>query len=239
MDNSGYVALSRQSGLAKEMQIVANNIANMATTGYRREGVVFAETLAALPVEGGSLAMTDARVRVTDAAQGALSATGGAYDLAIEGPGFFLLETPAGERLTRAGAFARSDAGELVNLAGHRVLDEGGSAIVIPPDAKALAIAADGSISADGAPIGRIGLFDVADPGALIREDGVAFRSEAPIEPAEGRVLQGFIEKSNVNSVAEIARMIEVQRGYELGQKFLEREDERIRSAVRLLGQAT
>lgn len=237
MDNTGYVALSRQTGLAQEMQTVANNIANMATTGYRREGVVFAETLAALPIEGGSLAMSAARVRFTDDAQGAMAATGGTYDLAIEGPGFFLLETPDGDRLTRAGAFARNAEGELVNFNGHRVLDESGGAIVIPPDASSVAIASDGSISVSGAPIGRIGLFDVADPGALIREDGVTFRSDAAIEPAPGRVLQGFIEKANVNPVAEIARMIEVQRAYELSQRFLEREDERIRAAVRLLGQ--
>lgn len=239
MDNAGYVALSRQIGLAREMRIVANNVANMATTGYRREGAVFAETLAALPLEGGSLAMTAARVRMTDDAQGTLSATGGAFDLAIDGPGFFMVEGPDGPRLTRAGAFARSEAGELVNHDGRRVLDDSGGAIVAPPDAGAFAVASDGTISVGGAPIGRIGIYDVEDPAALIREDGVTFRAEGEALPIEGRVLQGFVEKANVNPVEEIARMIEVQRGYELSQRFLEREDERIRAAVRLLGQGS
>ena len=77
MDLAGYVALTRQSGLARELQTVANNIANLSTTGYRREGVVFAEVVRALPTEGGSVAMTDARARFTDELQGALVETGG------------------------------------------------------------------------------------------------------------------------------------------------------------------
>ena len=94
MDLAGYVALTRQSGLAKELQSVANNIANLSTTGYRREGVIFAEEVQALPVEGGSVAMTEARARYTDELQGALQETGGPLDLAIEGDGYFTVMTP-------------------------------------------------------------------------------------------------------------------------------------------------
>ena len=107
MDLAGYVALTRASGLAKELQSVANNIANLSTTGYRREGVIFAEMVQALPVEGGSVAMTAARARYFDELQGALEETGGTLDLAIEGEGYFMVMTPQGERLTRAGAFSR------------------------------------------------------------------------------------------------------------------------------------
>ena len=98
MDLAGYVALTRQAGLAKELQSVANNIANLSTTGYRREGVVFAEMVEALPVEGGSVAMTAARGRWFDELQGALDESGGALDLAIEGEGYFTVMTAAGER---------------------------------------------------------------------------------------------------------------------------------------------
>ena len=87
MDLAGYVALTRVSGLAKELQSVANNIANLSTTGYRREGVVFAEMVQALSAEGGSVAMTEARARYTDELRGALRETGGTLDLAIEGEG--------------------------------------------------------------------------------------------------------------------------------------------------------
>ena len=85
MDLAGYVALTRQSGLAKELQSVANNIANLSTTGYRREGVIFAEEVRALPLEGGSVAMTAARARYSDELQGTLQETAGTLDLAIEG----------------------------------------------------------------------------------------------------------------------------------------------------------
>jgi flagellar basal-body rod protein FlgF len=125
MDLAGYVALTRQSGLLKEIQSVANNIANISTTGFRREGVIFAEMLQRLPTEGGSVAMTAARGRYTDDLQGALVQTGGALDMAIEGEGFFTVLTPEGERLTRAGAFTRSATGEVVTPDGHPLLDEG------------------------------------------------------------------------------------------------------------------
>jgi flagellar basal-body rod protein FlgF len=238
MDLAGYVALTRQSGLARELQTVANNIANLSTTGYRREGVIFAEMVRRLAAEGGSVAMTAARARITDETQGALVQTNGTLDMAIEGEGYFMVMTPQGERLTRAGAFARSAEGEVVNMDGHRLLDEGGGEILIPFEARNIAIAADGTLSADGQPIARIGLFDVEDPTTLFREAGVLFRAEAGTVPVEeGRVVQGFLEQSNVNAVAELARMIEVQRAYERGAKLLDQEDERIRNVVRTLGQ--
>jgi flagellar basal-body rod protein FlgF len=238
MDLAGYVALTRQAGLAKELQSVANNIANLSTTGYRREGVVFAEMVEALPVEGGSVAMTAARGRYFDELQGSLDETGGALDLAIEGEGYFTVMTPAGERLTRAGAFTRNGDGTVVNREGHPLLDEGGGEIAIPFEAKRIDVAADGTLSADGEPVARLGLVTVDDESELFREAGVLFRADGPTTPVEdGRVLQGFLEQSNVNPVAELARMVEVQRAYEYGQKLLDGEDERIRLVVRILGQ--
>jgi flagellar basal-body rod protein FlgF len=146
--------------------------------------------------------------------------------------------TPAGERLTRAGAFTRDGDGRIVTLDGHALLDEGGGEIAIPFEAKAIAVSADGTLSADGEPVARIGLVTVEDQTKLFREAGVLFRAEtAPVPVADGRVLQGFLERSNVNPVGELARMVEVQRAYEYGQKFLDGEDERIRLVVRILGQ--
>jgi flagellar basal-body rod protein FlgF len=237
MDLAGYVALTRQSGLMREMQSVANNIANVSTTGFRREGVLFAEMVRALPAEGGSVAMTEARGRWTDDLQGGLVQTGGTLDLAIEGEGFFRILTPAGERLTRAGAFTRNGEGEVVTMDGHALLDEGGGPIQIPFEARAIAIAADGTLSVDGDPAALIGLVTVEDQTRLFRETGVLFRYDGePLPMEEGRLVQGFLEQSNVNAVSEMARMIAVQRAYEYGQKLLDQEDERIRLVVRVLG---
>jgi len=238
MDLAVYVALTRQSGLAKELQSVANNIANLATTGYRREGVIFAEEVQALPVEGGSVAMTEARARYTEELQGSLQETGGSYDLAIEGEGYFTVMTPAGQRLTRAGSFAPNADGVLVNPDGHALLDEGGGEIAIPFEARSVGISSDGTISVDGQPAAQVGLVTVEDRTRLFREAGVLFRADTATVPVENpRLLQGFVEQSNVSPVTEMARMVEVQRAYEYGQKLLDQEDERIRLVVKTLGQ--
>ncbi len=237
MDTPGYVALSRQNGLLKELQVLANNLANMSTTGFRREGVIFAEMLSGDETGVGTLAMTDARARYTSDLQGGLAGTGGTYDLAIEGPGFMAVLTPLGERLTRAGAFTRSATGEVVTVEGYPLLDTGGSPIFIASEAKSIGIAGDGTVSVDGQPVAQVGLFDVVDATGLFREDGVLFRAETETIPAQNSsLLQGFVESSNVDPVVEISRMIEVQRAYELGQNFLDREDDRIRAVVRTLG---
>ena len=236
MDSIGYTTHARMKGLLDEMDAVANNIANMSTTGYRREGMVFAEYIQDTGPGQPSLSMGTPVARITDLAQGNLTRTNGPFDIAIEGPGFFLIATPQGERLTRAGAFSPNDAGELVTPDGYPLLDEGGAPVFVPPDAAGVAIAADGTLSADGNPLGRIGLYEPVDPLDLARQAGVAFDAPGGVQPIEdGRLLQGFIEESNVNPVIEVARMIEVQRAYELGQGFLDKEDERVRAALRTL----
>ena len=239
MDTISYVALTRQTGLLNELQVVANNLANMSTTGFRAEGVVFAEMVEALPAEGGSIAMTEARVRYTNALQGALERTGGTLDLGIQGDGFFQIETPDGNKLSRNGAFATNAESELVTMDGYPVLDASGARIFVPPDAANISIASDGTLSADGNAVAQVGLLTVDDFSSLTRSDGVMFVPDGPVRVAEGAVvMQGFLEQSNVNPVVEITRMIEVQRAYELGQRLLEKDDERIRTVVRTLGAA-
>lgn len=237
MDNPSYVTLSRQQGLLKDMRVIANNIANISTDGFRRENAIFAEMVSKLNVLGGAEAQTAAHVRVTDFSQGVLSSTGGDLDLAIEGDGFFLIETGDGQALTRAGSFTRNPEGEIVTSDGLRVLDEGGAPLFAPADARQIAIATDGTLSADGQPVGRIGVVTIEDLTKLTRGESGLFTTEEELIPAEeASVFQGFVEQSNVNPVREIARMIEVQRSYEMGQNFLKAEDERMRQAVRLLG---
>ncbi|MCQ0969113.1 flagellar hook-basal body complex protein (plasmid) [Paracoccus sp. TK19116] len=233
MDNAIYASLTRQSGLMREMRVVANNIANANTTGYRREGVIFAEHLTALDRRGDTLSMADARGRMIDLHQGVLSQTNGAYDLAIEGEGFFMVATPDGDRLTRAGAFMPSAEGELMNADGHRLLDGGGAPVVVPAGLGPISIGPDGTLSAEGQPIAQVGVF-AEPPGEQITHDGgTTFAFETQPEAIENpRVRQGFLEESNVDPVFEISRMIEVQRAYELGQTFLDREDQRIRSVI-------
>ena len=236
MDSPGYTTLTRLSGLKNEMQTIANNIANVSTTGFRKEGMIFSEYIADMGRDEDSLSMALGNVRVTNSAQGPLTPTGGTFDFAIEGDGFFLIDTPNGQSLTRAGAFTPNDQGELATHDGYRLLDGGGAPIFIPPTATNVAVAADGTVSADGQPLAQIGLFLPTDTNSMDRTNGVRFMTDGGIEPFEGSViLQGYVENSNVNAVVEIARMIEVQHAYTMGQKFVQQEDERIKSVIQTL----
>ena len=232
MDSNSYVAITRQMGLLREMQVVANNIANAATTGFRQEGVVFSEYVQS--IRGGpSISMGQGNVGKTLLEQGTLTKTGGTFDFAIEGDGYFLVNAPGGQRMTRAGSFSPNAAGELVTMDGYPVLDAGGAPVFVPPGAESIAVASDGTISADGQPVGQIGVVEPLDPTKMVREDGVMFRADEGFEPSENSsVLQGFKENSNVQPILQVARMVEVQRAYEMGQSFLDSEDERIRRAM-------
>ena len=235
MENGSYITLTRQSGLMREMQVVANNIANSNTTGYRQEGVIFSEYVQNIDGDA-SLSMGNGNVRQTSFNQGAVAETNGTFDFAIEGDGFFLIETPNGERLTRAGAFTPNGEGDLVTMDGYRVLDQGGAPVFVPPGVKSITVAADGTLSADGTLLGQIGLVVPTDPQSMQRETGVMFRADEGYEPSEnGRILQGFVERSNVEAITQLSRMIEIQRAYELGQSFLDAEDERLRNALQSL----
>ncbi|WP_102106663.1 flagellar hook-basal body complex protein [Oceaniglobus roseus] len=237
MDNAFYTTLTRQSGLMREMQTVANNIANMATGGFRKEGVIFSEYIERLGRDDPSLSMSAARGRFTDQSQGVLTQTGSTFDFAIEGPGFFLVQTPNGQALTRTGNFTVSATGELVNQDGYRLLDGGGAPVFVPPDSAEVSLSSDGTLSAAGQPLAQIGLWDVSDPADLTHRDGVLFDISAPPAPvADGVILQGFLEGSNVDPIGEMSRMIAVQRAYELGQSFLDTEDQRIRNVLTTLG---
>ncbi|MFN4154134.1 MAG: flagellar hook-basal body complex protein [Paracoccaceae bacterium] len=235
METPGYTTLTRQSGLMREMQVIANNIANASTNGFRREGVVFSEYIARLEGEP-SLSMAYGNARHVDLGQAGLSQTGGTFDLGLQGEGFFLIATPDGEQLTRAGAFSPSGEGVLVTPDGYPLLDAGGAPVPAPVGARAVSIASDGTMSADGQPVAQIGVWRPTDPLSLRHGAGTLFSSD-DIELTEDAIIrQGFLEDSNVQPVSEIARMITVQRAYELGQKFLDAEDQRQRTVIQALG---
>lgn len=237
MSNSVYTTITRQAGLMAEMRVVANNVANMATTGFRSEHAIFSEHIRSPGDDRPSLSMAHAKGRSTNFEQGVTTKTGGTFDLAINGEGFFQIETPTGPRLTRAGAFLPNEAGELVTPDGYRLLDAGGAPVFAPGDVGPISISPDGTMSANGAPFAQIGLVVPADTIGLTREDGVRFKSKAELIPAgEATISQGFLEGSNVDPISQISRMIEVQRSYEMGQSFLDKEDERLRSVMTLVG---
>lgn len=237
MDNAGYVGLSRSAGLSRELTTIANNIANISTNGFRREGAVFAEHIKALENGDPSLSIATMTRRFVDLSQGDVTTTNNELDFAIDGEGFFVVETPDGQRLTRDGAFSLNAESELVTSSGARVLDDSGGAIAIPPGSGAINAGDDGTIFAGGQAVGRISVV-TADPAFLTRAGDNLFHAENGFAAAENpRVRQNALEGSNVNPVTELARLIEVQRTYESSRNLMQQENDRIIRTVQTLGQ--
>ena len=232
-----YPFITRQAGLVREMDTIAQNIANASTTGYRAESVIFAEHVTRQRGDDPSLSMGHATGRTTDLAQGGLALTGGTYDMAVEGEGFFTVGGADGETLlTRAGDFATDAQGMLMTNDGHPVLDVGGAPIVVPGGPGELVVSRDGTMSKDGQPFSQMGLVTVDDPIGLLRVSDNRFRHQGELLPVENPgIMQGFVEASNTKPVLEIARMIEVQNAYGASQSILDREDERLRAMMRIM----
>lgn len=232
MDPSSLAPLSRQRGLLHEMSVIAQNIANAQTTGYREQGVLFSEYLAPEATQDG-VSMTQAHGRLVSNVQGALHETGGQFDLAIDGQGYFQVDDGGTARLTRAGHFVPDAVGTLRTPDGYALMDLGGTPVQVPPDAQEIAIAPDGTVSADGQPLAQIGIVSPENPSNLTRSAGAVFAAPDGLIPAaDGMLRQGYLESSNVDPIKQMARMVEVQRAYEMGQSFLQSEDERLRNAI-------
>ncbi|WP_300394442.1 flagellar hook-basal body complex protein [Henriciella sp.] len=236
MSNAVYAALTRQAGLMQEMQVVANNLANSSTTGYKSDRALFAEFLAGTGEAVDRVSMGGLAGHQFDLEQGGMKFTGGKFDLAIQGEGFFVVDTPDGARLTRAGHFQMSAEGRLIDTQGNPVLNPAGGAILIPDDAGDISIAGDGTISSEGVILGQVGI--VRPEGEMTRAGNTSFNAPGGFQPIEDpRLVQGALEQSNVSPVLEVARMIEVQRAYEAGQAMLEKEDERVSRFIETLRQ--
>jgi flagellar basal-body rod protein FlgF len=240
MDNAIYTVLNRQSGLMREFSTVANNIANSGTTGFKAEKGVLSEFIAAL--EGGesqlgsSLSMGSLRAHATDLSQGGLTQTGSPLDIAINGDGFFQFETTNGVLLGRAGHLMLDLQGQLIDSQGSFILDEGQGRITVPLDASDIKISGEGTLSADGVEIGRIGVVG-ADSLTLTRQGNNYWQGDQTGALEDVPIASGFLESSNVDPVLQMARMIEVQRHYDAGQSLLDLEDQRIRNVSQTIRQ--
>ncbi len=244
MDNSLLLSLSNQMVTRRNMEVIANNIANMSTTGFKRESALLEEFVVPVEVQDGGTAQREplSFVRdwtvVHDMSNGNLETTGGTFDVAIEGEGFFVVSTAAGERYTRNGHFGRDDTGRLVTATGEPVLDDGGGEIVFAPDEGDIRIAQDGTISTNQGLRGRLGVVTFDNLQALKKAgDSLWETAETPRPDPESRVLQGMLEQSNVQPVVEMVRMIETMRSYQASTELLSTSEELSRSAVRKLGE--
>jgi flagellar basal-body rod protein FlgF len=244
MDNPIYVALSKEMILRRQMDIVANNIANADTTAFKVENLIVKADPQPMPDPNGGPDIINYALDVAlgrDFGQGALQQTGGAFDVAIEGDGFFKVQTAGGERYTRDGRFSMDAQGRLVTKQGQAVQGDGGE-IVVDPLKGAINIAPDGTISQGTERVGKLSVVSFSDNAALSKDgDGLyANKSNLTADPAQSAKLhQGMIEGSNVNPILQITNMIEVSRAYERMSKLIDQTTELDRSAINALGKVT
>ncbi|MGY6531392.1 flagellar basal-body rod protein FlgF [Glycocaulis sp.] len=236
------IGLSQQQVLRRALDITANNIANVSTAGFKAEQLlVEADPWTRARAEDGppQLNYVAEWGMGRDFSQGALEQTGRPLDLAITGEGFFVLDTPQGERFTRDGRFSMDAGGTLIAQDGARVLDEGGAPITIDPEAGHVAISSTGELTQNGVPVGRVAVMRFDEPGVLSKtgENRYTAPDDAARELVMGEsVRQGFIESSNVRPIMEITSMMEVSRAYASVTRMLQQADELSRKAIERLG---
>jgi flagellar basal-body rod protein FlgF len=241
MDNASLVSLSSQLAAYRSMDVIANNLANVSTPGFKRESVQFEQyVLPVKPAEDqkGSQSLTfvrDAGV-VRDLTGGSIEQTSSPYDLAISGKGYFAVQTPGGERYTRNGHFGLNSEGIVVSSDGYPLLGEGGP-ITVTVDDGDISFGADGSVTGKQGQLAKVRMVDFADERALSKEGACLYATAQSATPAANAVLnQGMLESSNVQPVLEISRMIEVMRAYEATATLAKSADEMKRQAVQKLG---
>jgi len=248
MENTLLVGLSRQVVLERQMDVVANNLANIGTSGFKAERSVFEEFLRSGAHEdnfqGGDrrVSFVQDRAAYHDLSAGPLEQTKNPLDVAIDGGGFLVVQTPQGERFTRDGSLSVNAQGQLVNGSGYPVLGTGGP-IVLQPTDKEVSISPDGRVSVlEGTSVidslrGKLRLVSFDRPQSLMKQGGNLFSAttDQGTPDAKSMLRQGYIEKSNVNSVLEMTRMIDVTRTYTQISAMLQQQSELHKTAIEKL----
>jgi len=251
MENTLLIGLSRQVTLERQMDVVANNIANVNTTGFKADRSVFEEYLMPVAREDNfvgrdrRLSYVQDRATFHDFSSGPSEQTKNPLDVAIDGGGFLVVQTPAGERYTRDGSMQINNQGQLVTTSGNPVLGTNGP-IVFQPTDHDISIAADGNVSVlEGvnrvdSVRGKLRLVSFAQAQRLLKEGSNLFSAgegNAAQPDITSKVNQGFVEKSNVNSVVEMSRMIEVTRTYTQISAMLQQQGDLQKSALEKLAE--
>ena len=240
MDNTKYIALSRQMGLWKQMDIVSNNMANMNTSGYKQDDAVFSSYLVKTENAAGfgkvPVYFTHVFGEFTDFAEGAFVQTGNTFDLALKGDGFFSIETDQGERYTKKGQFLLDADGKLVTADGDIVLSENNEPFFFAPGEKEISFAENGDVSTENGVIGRLKIAKFADNQKLLKIANTMFENVAgnamQVNSGDASVAQGYVEKSNVEAIAEMTKMIKLQRSYEYVQQMIDEEHDRVSNTI-------
>jgi flagellar basal-body rod protein FlgF len=231
MDAAMYKALSGAVAQMRQLETASQDLANVNTSGYKKQRLAFSEVLAKrLPADdrpGGLVAVGDQR---THLGQGALHGTGNPFDLALEGNGFFVIQTSRGERYTRNGEFTRKSDGTLITPQGDAVLGDGGPLQITGTK---LEVASDGTVRSDEGELGRIRIVRFTDPRQAVKEGANLFVTlPANVQEAgDVRVVQGSLEQSNMSPIDGMVSLITIHRlfeSYERAMKLMDSATEKM-----------
>ncbi|MBX7200205.1 MAG: flagellar basal-body rod protein FlgF [Rhodospirillaceae bacterium] len=241
MDNTTYIALSRQAALWNQLEVVANNLANVNTTGFKGTDTLFAQYVFRANSDDRTfkdkIAFTHDFGLVRNLSQGQFNFTNNTFDLALQGEGYFEIQGRNGgaSTYTRAGNFTLDSTGRLVTQEGAAVMSINGQPITIPPNVGEVMIQGDGSIinKATNTTIDRIRVVRFDRERDLKQLTGTAFdaNGQQPIDVPNPKVAQGVLEASNVNGISEMTRLIALNRAYGDVTKLVEEEHDRKRKA--------
>lgn len=236
MENAILIALSAQDVLQRRLAATANNLANMDTSGFRAERLLVVEhpvpLTRSLP-RGQDVRFVRDLATVRDPSPGRLEQTGNPLDLAVQADGYLVVSTGDGDRFSRGGHLRLDAAGRLVHESGDPVQGQGGGAIVLAPEDGEPVISRDGTISGAQGVIGKLRVVRfAAEAQPVPAGNGLATSPGAPEEVASPDVLQGMLERSNVQPISEMESLIRVHRAYDRIRTMIEREDERIRKMI-------
>jgi flagellar basal-body rod protein FlgF len=244
MDNSLLVSLSQQLAAYRSMDVIANNLANANTPAYKRESATFEEFMAQVaPAEGESGTQQVSFVKdagtARDLTQGHAETTNAPFDLAINGKGYFTVQTAAGAtRYTRNGHFTLDGDGRMVTEDGDVLQGDGGE-IAVTSDDGDIHIAEDGTVSGAKGQIGKLKLVDFANDSALQKEGSSLYSTDQQPQDVESPSLhQGMLEASNVQPVVEISHMIDVMRAYQASANLSQSQEDLMRNAIDKISEA-
>ena len=238
METTSLIAASRQAVLRRSMSVIANNLANMNTTGFKGEKMMFSEHIVrsrgGTRVGGDKLAFVRDIATARDLSEGSFEKTGNPLDVAIHGEGFFVIDTPNGERYTRNGNFQLDSDGQLVTRNGNPVLSDGGQPFFLSPEDTRIDIGGDGTISSENGDLGKLAVVSFENSRDMRLIAGGLYSSRQQATPAaDTNIAQGMLESSNVQPIVEMTHMIEVHRSYEGAKAFIRKEDERLKQMVK------
>lgn len=236
MENASYVGLSYQVALSRQMDVVANNIANLSTAGYRGEREIFEEVLERA-TNGRRISFVQDRGIWRDTREGPITHTGRTFDVALNGNGYFVVDTADGQRYTRDGRFQLGQQGQLLTATGDTVLDARNNPIVVDGADGEITIGQDGSINSQLGQIGRFQLVRFADEQQMQKAGDGLYQTQQPAQPANDvRVVQGAVEGSNVQGVVEVTRMMDISRRYQSTARMIEASHDLMRRSIERLG---